>query len=301
LSVGAEFSMVACGSNFNLAIDTAGDVWAWGWSEFGVLGTGSDGEHNTSDSSMKLSYLAEATPKRISELIGLKSVHVACGQNHCASISGEGVVYTWGNGDYGRLGHKDQTHKWTPASLGDYLRAKFVTCGSSHTTAIGWQVLHNKTVCSGPTSLFMWGKTRGPTQNSWMYPQVEQDLRGWNVHAVDSGGSHNVVHADSSTISWGSGCLSGELGFGEGGKKSSARPDKVTSLDSVDVAQVACGPGNTFLLVEGSPAVSKLPEWTPAAAGASSEASASSAKPAGGKGKRAAEPAAGGKAKKGKK
>eukprot|EP00966_Prymnesium_polylepis_P031534 733564-Prymnesium_polylepis.1 len=50
---------VACGTNFCLALDKEGDVWAWGWSEFGVLGNGSDGEYNKSASSVKLTYEAQ--------------------------------------------------------------------------------------------------------------------------------------------------------------------------------------------------------------------------------------------------
>ena len=61
-----------------------------------------------------------------------------------------------------------------------------------------------------------------------MYPKPEDELRGWTVHALAVGTSHNVVHADDATISWGSGCASGELGLGT--KKSSANPAKVDAL-----------------------------------------------------------------------
>jgi alpha-tubulin suppressor-like RCC1 family protein len=58
------------------------------------------------------------------------------GQHHCAAIDREGVVYTWGNGGYGRLGHKDQQDQWTPKSLRDScVRAREVSCGSAHCTA----------------------------------------------------------------------------------------------------------------------------------------------------------------------
>ena len=41
--VNTTFVAVASGTSFNLAIDTNGDVWSWGWSEHGVLGNGDDG------------------------------------------------------------------------------------------------------------------------------------------------------------------------------------------------------------------------------------------------------------------
>ena len=148
----------------------------------------------------------------------------------------------------------------------------------------------------------MWGKCRGATQNAWMYPQAEEDLRGWSVQAISVGSTHTVVHADSSVIAWGSACASGELGFGKDGKKSSARPAKVDSLESAVVGQVSCGPANTFLLVESGPVSDELPEWVPAAAAEEeAEEPAASSSKATGKAKRPAQPAAGGKAKKGKK
>ena len=65
-------------------------------------------------------------------------------------------------------------------------------------------------------------------------------------------------------ISFGSGCAQGELGFGEGGQKSSAAPKKIDSLEGLKVAQVACGVAHTVLLADGASAtVAALPEWVP--------------------------------------
>jgi len=269
LPSGVRFVHVASGQNFNLAIDAEGDVWSWGWSEFGVLGHGTDGEWNTKEGSVKLSYSAETVPKRISALAGLGCVDVACGQHHCAAIDREGVVYTWGNGGYGRLGHKDQQDQWTPKSLRDScVRAREVSCGSAHTAAIGWTKLANGDVCwAAKPSLFMWGRVKGASQNAWMYPTPEEDMRGWSMKHMSCGASHNVAAADASVIAWGSACLSGELGFGSEGKKSSARPDKVLALEGGAVAQITCGLANSILLVERSAAVDKLPEWDPSLAG----------------------------------
>jgi len=301
---GATFSAVASGTNFNLAIDSAGDVWAWGWSEYGVLGNGTDGEHNIKEGAVKLSYEAATNPKRVSKVgraEGLeKCIGIACGQYHCAAISGEGVCYTWGNGGYGRLGHKNQDDLWTPKPLMDELRAQRVACGAASTVMFGWPVLRNGIVCKGAPSLFMCGRVRAASQNAWMYPKPEDELRGWNMHTFGCGAAHNVVHADDAVISWGSGCQCGELGLT--GKKSSAAPAKVETLDGVSVAQVACGVANTLLLVESSAAVEALPAWTPVEVEGADpvEEEAAAAKPGKGKAaaKRTAESAAGGKSKK---
>ena len=262
---GNRFVAVSSGTNFNLAIDGQGDVWAWGWSEHGVLGNGTDGEFNKADGAVKLSYIAEPSPKRISALNGLKCIDAACGSHHCAAISSEGVVFTWGAGGYGRLGHKDQRDVWTPKPL-EEIRGRKACCGAASTAVIGWPMLRSGVVYTAAPSLYMMGRVRAASQNAWMYPKTEDELRGWNLHTMDLGSSHNVVHADDAVITWGSGCSSGELGLVNPDgtwKKSSSAPSKCSALDGIKVAQVQCGIANTVLLVESSLAVGELPVFTP--------------------------------------
>ena len=154
---------------------------------------------------MKLSYQAvDAGAHRL--LRDKKIVDAACGK-HCAAAS-DGTVYTWGNGGYGRLGHRDQANLHTPKALPE-LKASRVSAGSAYTAALGkggaartlehtrcaaqWgahsalpicaaaaaQVLHGGKVASaGDAQLWMWGKCKGGQQDAWMYPKQEQDLRG---------------------------------------------------------------------------------------------------------------------------
>lgn len=48
-------------------------------------------------------------PKMISALSGKQAgkhvIHIACGSTYSAAITAEGELYTWGRGNYGRLGH----------------------------------------------------------------------------------------------------------------------------------------------------------------------------------------------------
>lgn len=48
-------------------------------------------------------------PKMISALSGKQAgkhvTHIACGSTYSAAITAEGELYTWGRGNYGRLGH----------------------------------------------------------------------------------------------------------------------------------------------------------------------------------------------------
>ena len=56
--------------------------------------------------SISIAYEPVATPKLIAALSGSKVLRVAVGHNHCLAVDESGSCYTWGNGGYGRLGHK---------------------------------------------------------------------------------------------------------------------------------------------------------------------------------------------------
>lgn len=57
-------------------------------------------------------------PKVISAFSGKQAgkhvVHIACGSTYSAAITAEGELYTWGRGNYGRLGHGE----WSVCLLG---------------------------------------------------------------------------------------------------------------------------------------------------------------------------------------
>ena len=44
-------------------------------------------------------------PTLIAGLAGKQVVQIACGSTHSAAVTSEGELYTWGRGNYGRLGH----------------------------------------------------------------------------------------------------------------------------------------------------------------------------------------------------
>lgn len=54
------------------------------------------------------------TPKIIEALLAKRVFYIACGSSHSAAITSVGELYTWGQGQYGRLGHGDEISKYTP-------------------------------------------------------------------------------------------------------------------------------------------------------------------------------------------
>jgi hypothetical protein len=115
------------------------------------------------------------------------------------------------------------------------------------------------------------------------------------------GSSHAVVCADGSCIAWGSGTSLGELGFGDLGPKSSAKPKKVDAMEGAEVAALCCGFAHTMYVCDRSDEIAAFPEFTPLPNQDPAAASASSGKAKGKRGGAEAKPAAKGAAKKSKK
>ena len=84
----------ACGDNFTAFLSDNGLVLTCGQGEFGCLG------HDNKNDTYK--------PKLIDDLMTRNIVSLSCGQQHCAASSADGVAFTWGVGDDGRLGLGDE-------------------------------------------------------------------------------------------------------------------------------------------------------------------------------------------------
>lgn len=249
----SDVKTVSCGADFTVWLTSieGSSILTAGLPQYGQLGHGTDNEHNTRDSSVKLVYEAQPKPKAIAAFAGETIVKVACGSNHTVAVDSNGHVYTWGFGGYGRLGHREQKDEWAPRRVDSFSRQNVlppdavISAGSV-----------NSSCTAGGGQLYMWGKIK-TTGDDWMYPKPLMDLSGWNLRCMDSGNMHHFVGADSSCISWGS-AQSGELGYGPNAQKSSAIPKKVDSLEGMHVLSVACGFSHSMVVVDRTGVSDKL-------------------------------------------
>ena len=108
---------VACGADFTLWLTDTGKVLSAGYPQHGVLGHGTDHEHNTSASKIKIAYEAQPVPRVIRAFGDKKIVRIACGVSHSIAVDEDGGVWTWGCGDYGRLGHNEQKDEFSPRKI----------------------------------------------------------------------------------------------------------------------------------------------------------------------------------------
>lgn len=64
--------------------------------------------------------------------------HISCGHSHCGLITANGLVFTWGAGDDGMLGHGSRTAVGAPRVVAalSKLKALAISCGAYHTGII---------------------------------------------------------------------------------------------------------------------------------------------------------------------
>lgn len=60
-------------------------------------------------------HLRNCDKPRLIEALKTKRIRdIACGSSHSAAITSSGELYSWGLGEYGRLGHGDNTTQLRP-------------------------------------------------------------------------------------------------------------------------------------------------------------------------------------------
>ncbi|XP_037077215.1 E3 ubiquitin-protein ligase HERC2-like [Pollicipes pollicipes] len=89
---GKHVTCCSCGSTYSAALTSCGELYTWGRGNYGRLGHG-----NFEDCHL---------PTLVQALTGHRVVDVCCGSGdaHTVAVTDAGLVYTWGDGDYGKLG-----------------------------------------------------------------------------------------------------------------------------------------------------------------------------------------------------
>lgn len=102
-------------------------------------------------------------------ILSHKVVWLACGFEHCAAISNEGAVFTWGYGGSGALGHGNTSSLITPMMIEELIKYSciYIECGAYHNA-----------VLTTEGDVYVWG--RGDV-NQLGVPQGElsKDDMGW--------------------------------------------------------------------------------------------------------------------------
>ncbi len=116
--------MIAAGREHSMCLTTSDEVFTWGNGLKGKLG---HGDENDQKAPREVVLLHQYTPR-----------FIAAGDAHSACVTAGGKLYTWGDGQYGKLGHNSTQPELNPmkvAVLAD-IEIMNVSCGAFHTLAV---------------------------------------------------------------------------------------------------------------------------------------------------------------------
>ncbi|NXP29456.1 HERC5 ligase, partial [Scytalopus superciliaris] len=118
---GIPLAHIAAGGAHSTAVSLSGAVYSWGKNDFGQLGLGDTEDRDC--------------PSYIGSLEHWKTVFIACGADHTAVLSKEGLVCTFGAGGAGQLGHNSTRNELMPRVVAELWGARVsqVACGREHT------------------------------------------------------------------------------------------------------------------------------------------------------------------------
>ncbi|RXG68740.1 E3 ubiquitin-protein ligase HERC2 [Armadillidium vulgare] len=180
--VGYHVLNVACGSGDaqTLCITDDDNVWSWGDGDYGKLGRGgSDGCKE---------------PKRIEALANQSIIKVECGSQFSVALSSSGIVYTWGKGDYHRLGHGTDEHIRKPRKV-TALQGKQVisiATGSLHCVC-----------CTSDGEVYTWGDNDEGQLGDGTTNAIQRPRLGKKINRVACGSAHTLAWSTNRAVSTG--------------------------------------------------------------------------------------------------
>ena len=224
---------IACGERHSIALTSEGCVFTFGSNTLGQTG------HGVTEGN-------QSTPKKVNGCLESKKVvFVASNGNHSACITEDGDTYTWGEGQYGRLGHGDERNVSSPKLVAglEGKKAKEVACGGRHTM-----------VCTEDGKVYSFGDGRQGQLGHCNFEKkltptlIKTPLEGMCIVEVACGWTHSMALAsDGCLYSWGNG-EDGRLGHGS--DKRYCIPSVVQSLIGYKVFHIAAKNASSAALVD---------------------------------------------------
>ncbi|KAI6658560.1 hypothetical protein LOD99_15360 [Oopsacas minuta] len=212
----------------SLALTTEGQVYSWGEGDSGRLGHG----YSTTQKSPKLIE---------GPFIGKIIKTVSVGWKHSAAITIKGELYTWGDGDSGKLGHNDTLSYTRPKLVSTLSGVAQVSCGNTHTLAL----CQDKTVWS-------WGNGEGGklghgNTNRQLIPREIPSLR-LHISKIQSGNHVSIALSTTGKVySWGSGSA---LGRGTEPEGPCLEPWEMNTLSFEFIVDISVGDGHCLALTK---------------------------------------------------
>jgi alpha-tubulin suppressor-like RCC1 family protein len=222
------FTRVSAGDQYSLALDGAGQAWAWGDAEAGSLGTGGLDEH--------------LTPARVAMPSGVTFTAVAGGAGHSLALDQLGRAWAWGSFGRGQLGTGSTSDQPAPAPVRMPPNVRFIaiSAGYQHSLAL-----------DADGRAWAWGSGGGGRLGNGSEGDAAEPVAvvmpaGVAFTAVDAGAAHSLaLGADGRAWAWGNGFF-GNLGNGDTADQ--LTPVPVDMPDGVTFTAVSAGDAYSLAL-----------------------------------------------------
>nr|XP_014343905.1 PREDICTED: E3 ubiquitin-protein ligase HERC2 [Latimeria chalumnae] len=234
---GKHVTHIACGSTYSAAITDEGELYTWGRGNYGRLGHGSSED--------------QTTPMLVTGLKGLKVIDVSCGSGDAQTlaVTENGQVWSWGDGDYGKLGRGGSDGCKTPKLIEKLQDLNIVKacCGSQFSVAL-----------TKDGEVYSWGKGDNQrlghgTDEHVRYPKLIDTLQGTKIIDVAVGSTHCLVLTEDGEVhSWGS---NDKFQHFDTLRLTKPLPTALPGMDRKHIVGISCGPGQSF-------AWSSCSEWS---------------------------------------
>eukprot|EP00747_Dinoflagellata_sp_TGD_P215221 gnl/TRDRNA2_/TRDRNA2_87937_c0_seq2.p1 gnl/TRDRNA2_/TRDRNA2_87937_c0~~gnl/TRDRNA2_/TRDRNA2_87937_c0_seq2.p1 ORF type:complete len:359 (-),score=23.74 gnl/TRDRNA2_/TRDRNA2_87937_c0_seq2:53-1129(-) len=185
---GMYVQAVAAGEKHSMAIAANGSVYAWGCHEHGVLAQGEEQGLNVH------------SPYLIEGLQRAEISAVSAGRIHNLALSVAGVVYSWGDGDEGKLGHGTEQSLFSPTVIQSLKTVRIcgIEAGADHSMAL-----------AEDGAVYSWGCGRlgrlgHGDQLRQLYPRTVSALQSIRISYIAAGSMHSLaLSSDGSVYIWG--------------------------------------------------------------------------------------------------
>lgn len=168
---------VCCGISFVIILSYEGNVYAWGDSPSSALGKNRIHNYNT----------IKIVPGLTNNKHPIKDI--ACGNTHCLAINTIGILFSWGNGDCGKLGNGRIEDRPGPTQISvEKKEVNFIWAG------------HNSSFCKAEQKYYCWGdvsNNKFGRDSAVFYKVPTEKIYDFDINSVAISDSYSVMISDT--------------------------------------------------------------------------------------------------------